>query len=59
MTAVGELTDFIHKGAVDVEYGAVDHQESSNSFWVVDYLFIYLFYDERQYFGISYLSVQI
>lgn len=40
MTAVGELTDFIHKGAVDVWYGAVDHQESSNSFWVVDYLFI-------------------
>lgn len=35
ITAVGELTHFIHKGAVDVCYDTVDHQETSNSFWGV------------------------
>lgn len=55
MTAAGEFTDFIHKGAVDLHYDTIDHQGISNSFQVVDYLIICL-YDERQYVRISYLD---
>lgn len=53
MTAVGELTYFIHKGAVDHYYDTVYRQEALDAFFVGDYLFL-----KWQYFWISHHSLQ-